>query len=184
MKEIQLLCYVIPMGMCSGSHHPPPSLSSTILGTPYRQEPHPTVPAPTYPPPQPLKPRPQTSASSHHSIVCVGSSSARLLSGPAPQHVLYAQTDDTAALARQRQHKEDNVLPRSFINALNNPSQLTVNKGPLQLPHTVNIHSSKPQGAHWHQNIPHLPNRIQSSGRLMCVCFLWSKTFTWKAGAM
>ncbi|CAB1450068.1 unnamed protein product [Pleuronectes platessa] len=73
------------------------------------------------PPPQPPNPWPQTSASSHHSIVCMGSSSARLLSGEAPQHVLYAQTDDTAALARQLQHKENNVLPRSFIKTLSSP---------------------------------------------------------------
>lgn len=88
----------------------------------------PSIPPPL---PQPPKPRPQTSASSHNSIVCVGSSSARLLSGPVPQHVLYAQTDDTVALARQLQHKENNVLPRSFINTLNSTSQPTVNKGPL-----------------------------------------------------
>lgn len=130
MKEIQLLCYVIPMEMDSGSHHPPPNPSAPILGTPYRQGPHLTAPAPIYPTSTPTAPK--TTASSHHSIVCVGSSSARLLSGPAPQHVLYAQTDDTAALARQLQHKENNVLPRSFINTLNSPSQLTVNKGPLQ----------------------------------------------------
>lgn len=134
MKEIQLLCYVIPMEMCSGSHRPP-NPSSDTLGTAHRQGPHLTAPAPIYPtstPTGPPKPWPQTSASSHHSIVCVGSSSARLLSGPAPQHVLYAQTDDTAALARQLQYKENNVLPRSFINTPHSPSQLTVNKGPLQ----------------------------------------------------
>lgn len=119
---------------------PPPSPrvpAHTFLGTPYRQGPHPTapcppshlIPSPHRPPKKPRAPNP--SASSHRSIVCVGSSSARLLSGPAPQHVLYAQTDDTAALARQRQHKENNVLPRSFINTPSSLSQLIVNKGPL-----------------------------------------------------
>jgi len=87
---------------------------------------------PTSTPTDPTNLGPQTAASSHHSIVLVGSSSARLLSGPAPRHILYAQTDDTAARARQLQHKENNVLPRSFINTPNSPSQLTVNKGPLQ----------------------------------------------------
>lgn len=134
MKEIQLLCDVIPMRMCSGSHHPPPKPGSHILGTPYRQGLHPTAPAPIHPtstPTGPPKPRPQSSASSHCSIVCVGSRSAWLLSGPAPRHVLYAQTDDTAALARQLRHKDNNVLPRSFINTPSSSSQLTVNKGAL-----------------------------------------------------
>lgn len=135
MKEIQLLCYVIPMGMCSGSHRPPPPIPAHPFWERHIDKGRIQLPLPPSilpPPPQPPKPRPQTSASSHRSIVCVGSSSARLLSGPAPQHVLYAQTDDTAALARQLRHKENNVLPRSFINTLNSPSQLTVNKGPLQ----------------------------------------------------
>ncbi|KAK5857250.1 hypothetical protein PBY51_010506 [Eleginops maclovinus] len=103
MKEIQLLCDVIPMGMCSSSHHPPPNPSAPVLGSPYRQGPHPTAPAPNLSYLHPHSPQnhgPQTSASSLHSIVCVGSSSARLLSGSTPQHVLYAQTDDTAALAQ------------------------------------------------------------------------------------
>lgn len=47
MKEIQLLCYVIPIGMCSGSHHPPPNPISPFLGTPYRQGLHPSAPAST-----------------------------------------------------------------------------------------------------------------------------------------
>lgn len=123
-RKIQLLCYAIPMGMCSGSH--PPDFSSRILGTPFRQGPHPSAPAPIHPTSTPTGPQnhgPQNTASSHGSIVCVGSSSARLLSGAAPQHVLYAQTDDTAALARQLRHKDDNVLPRSFINTPSSPSQ-------------------------------------------------------------
>lgn len=124
-RKIQLLCCAIPMGMCSDSH--PPDFSSRILGTPFRQGPHPSAPAPIHPTSTPHRPPqnhgPQNTASSHGSIVCVGSSSARLLSGAAPQHVLYAQTDDTAALARQLRHKDDNVLPRSFINTPSSPSQ-------------------------------------------------------------
>ncbi|CAJ1073802.1 unnamed protein product [Xyrichtys novacula] len=150
MKEIQLLCYVIPMGMCSGF---PPTLPP-IPAQPFWE--HHIDKGRIYPPPQaPKNHGPQTSASSPLSIVCVGSSSVRLLSGPAPQQVLYAQTDDTAALARQLQHKENNVLPGSFINTPSNPSRLTVNKGPpsatLWPPHTVNIPSSRPQNTRWHQ---------------------------------
>lgn len=152
MKEIQLLCYVIPIGMCLGSHQPSPP----VPAHPFLE--HHIDKGSIYPPPQaPENHGPQTSASSPHSIVCVGSSSARLLSGPAPQQVLYAQTDDTAALARQLQHKENNVLPRSFINTLSSPGRPAVNKGPpsatLQPPHTVNIPSSRPQSARWHQRL-------------------------------
>lgn len=120
-RRIQLLRYVIPMGMCSGSHPPPLEFSSHILGTPSNRPLPPSIlPPPPTGPPKTTAPRtlPHPMA-----LLCVGSSSARLLSGTAPQHVLYAQTDDTAALARQRPHKDNNVLPRSFINTLSSPSQ-------------------------------------------------------------
>lgn len=133
MKEIQLLCYVISNGDVLRFPSPPPNLhlpdfGSRGLGTLFRQGaasnspcPHPSILPPVCPPPQ--NHGPQNSASSHGSIVCVGSSSARLLSGAAPRHVLYAQTDDAVPLARQPRHKDNNVLPRSFINTLSSPRQ-------------------------------------------------------------
>lgn len=83
--------------------------------TPYRQGLHLSTPPPIHP--SYLQPPklwgPQSSASSRRSIVCVGSSSARLLSGPAPQHVLYAHADDTAALQPGSSGiKRNNALPK------------------------------------------------------------------------
>lgn len=105
---------------------PLPDFASRGLGTPFRQGLHPAAPAPIHPTSTPHR-RPKTTAprTLPHptALLCEGSSSARLLSGAAPQHVLYAQADDTEALARQPRQKDNNVLPRSFINTLSSPSQ-------------------------------------------------------------
>lgn len=137
MKEIQLLCYVIPNRDVLRFPSPPPTTSTFQISAHAVWERHsdkglhPTAPAPIHPsylhslpPTPPSKPRPpELCLIPWLYCVCVGSSSARLLSGAAPRHVLYAQTDDAVPLARQPRHKDNNVLPRSFINTLSSPRQ-------------------------------------------------------------
>ena len=116
-----------PNGDVLGFPPPSPQIPAHPLWeTPYRQGPHPTAPAPhlSYlhphsPPNHGPKPRPHPTT-----LLCawVVAQPGYCLA-PAPRHVLYAQTDDTAALARQLRHKDNNVLPRSFINTPSRPSQ-------------------------------------------------------------
>ncbi|KAK5886114.1 hypothetical protein CesoFtcFv8_017186 [Champsocephalus esox] len=65
MKEIQLLCDVIPMGMCSSSHHPPPKSQLTRSGKHHIDKGRiQTTPAPNLSylhPHSPPKPRPHPS---------------------------------------------------------------------------------------------------------------------------
>ena len=59
MKEIQLLRYVSPMGMCSGSHRPPPSKSQlTRSGKHHIDKGRIQLPLPPiYPPSTPAAPK-------------------------------------------------------------------------------------------------------------------------------
>lgn len=162
---------MIPMGMCSCSHRPPPSIpahnvsgnagqtratSNRPLSPPSVPSPPPT-PTPDRPPKKttgPKTPQPHPSAPLCAWVVA---QPAYCLAW-APQHVLYAQTDDTAALARHPRHKENNVLPRSFINALSSRRQLAVNKGAsAKSAATERCRHPQQRGpqssAHWHSHL-------------------------------